>query len=331
MRMLFEVADLEEASPATVSRLGVVYVTPADLGWKPYVQSWLPNGVPENVPEPLRLRIMELFDTSFQDGLDFQRKELLEPVRTVDLQLAASLCSLLQSFLERKGQAALDWAAITEDEAQRAIDGLFAFSYVWTVGGSVGGVAVGEDDEEDEAGASGLTPQERFDKFVKGHPVLSRMRWPGTASVFDVCPDLSKPDLPWIKWSNMVDEFHYDKSLPYFALVVPTVDTVRFSYVFEAQLERLYPVFFTGLTGTGKTVVVQDYLNRASAQDYDGGVQVSPIVLNFSARTPSKGSQLTIEEKMERKKKDLLGPPANKRAVVFVDDVNMPAVEEYGA
>ena len=161
--------------------------------------------------------------------------------------------------------------------------------------------------------------------------MLSRMRWPGSASVFDVCPDFSKADLPWVKWASMVDEFTYDRALPYFALVVPTVDTVRFSYIFEAQLERLYPVFFTGLTGTGKTVIVQDYLNRASASDYEGGVQVSPIVLNFSARTPSKGSQLTIEEKMERKKKDLLGPPANKLAVVFVDDVNMPAVEEYGA
>jgi len=99
--MLFEVADLEEASPATVSRLGVVYVTPADLGWLPYVRSWLPDGIPESVPEALRHRVMQLFESSFQDGINFQRKELLEPVRTVDLQLAASLCSLLQSFMER--------------------------------------------------------------------------------------------------------------------------------------------------------------------------------------------------------------------------------------
>jgi dynein heavy chain len=41
MRLLFEVSDLESASPATVSRLGVVYVAGDTVGWMPYVHSWL--------------------------------------------------------------------------------------------------------------------------------------------------------------------------------------------------------------------------------------------------------------------------------------------------
>ena len=39
-RMLFEVEDLKVASPATVSRCGMVYLTAPDLGWEPYVKTW---------------------------------------------------------------------------------------------------------------------------------------------------------------------------------------------------------------------------------------------------------------------------------------------------
>ena len=41
MTMMFEVEDLHEASPATVSRCGMVYVTPEKLGWEPLLSQWI--------------------------------------------------------------------------------------------------------------------------------------------------------------------------------------------------------------------------------------------------------------------------------------------------
>jgi dynein heavy chain len=41
MRLLFEISNLREATPATVSRAGVLYINPTDIGYKPYMESWL--------------------------------------------------------------------------------------------------------------------------------------------------------------------------------------------------------------------------------------------------------------------------------------------------
>jgi len=41
MRMLFEISHLKTATPATVSRAGILYINPADLGWNPYVNLFI--------------------------------------------------------------------------------------------------------------------------------------------------------------------------------------------------------------------------------------------------------------------------------------------------
>lgn len=45
----------------------------------------------------------------------------------------------------------------------------------------------------------------------------------------------------------------------------------------------------------------------------------------------SYGCQDVIDGKLERRKRGVFGPPPTKRQVFFIDDLNMPALEVYGA
>ncbi|CAM9650272.1 unnamed protein product, partial [Laminaria digitata] len=133
MKMLFEVMDLAVASPATVSRIGVIYMTPSNLGWMPYVQTWIPTGLPEAFPQSARQHLLHRFEGCVQKGLDFQRKRCREPVSCVDIQLATSLSFIFQSLIVN----AEDSFSLPEPELNAFVDKLFAFSFVWSIAGSV--------------------------------------------------------------------------------------------------------------------------------------------------------------------------------------------------
>eukprot|EP00605_Chrysophyceae_sp_TOSAG23-4_P001498 GSChrysophyteH1.ASY1.ANO1.1642.1 assembled CDS len=86
-------------------------------------------------------------------------------------------------------------------------------------------------------------------------------------------------------WTEIIPTFVYDAQAPYFDLMVPTADTTRFSYVMTHLIRVDKPCFITGVTGTGKTVA-------------------SLVV------------QTSIESKLEKKRKNLLGAPSGRKPPV---------------
>ena len=68
MKAMFEAENLNNASPATVSRAGIIYVGATELGWAPVVASWLQTRPPAEA-EALR----PLFDRLVDPMLDFVR------------------------------------------------------------------------------------------------------------------------------------------------------------------------------------------------------------------------------------------------------------------
>jgi hypothetical protein len=90
-------------------------MTPSDLGWMPFVQTWIATQLPEEAPVTVKTHLFSLFDKAGQlrstcthlsciqsqicrSGLGFQRKHCVEAVETVDVQLITSLCTVFQSL-----------------------------------------------------------------------------------------------------------------------------------------------------------------------------------------------------------------------------------------
>ena len=311
MKCLFEVNDLAVASPATVSRIGVVYVTPTDLGWFPVVQSWAARDLPAEAPAWLVERLLLMFERLFTKGMAYQRKFGKEPVETVDVQLVLAMCTLFQSLFKVDNGVKFDQP---QAELQNLLDKVFFFCYVWTVGAPLA---------SSYWEAFGENARELFEEMC---PSLGL---PGANSPFDYFVDLK--EARFRDWNEIVPAFKYDAEVPYFSLMVPTTDTCRFSYVMRTLITVDKPCFITGVTGTGKTVAIASLLNSLQPMPYDGGMGLMPIFMNFSAQTRSDVAQMSIESKLEKKRKNLLGAPSGKKVVVFVDDVNMPTVETYGA
>lgn len=83
--MVFEVMDLAQASPATVSRCGMVYVDPNELKWLPYITSWL-QGIEERTPILAEYVpfLLELFSKYVENGFVFVKKQCFCPINQVN-------------------------------------------------------------------------------------------------------------------------------------------------------------------------------------------------------------------------------------------------------
>merc|ERR1719191_2611264 len=77
MRMIFEVEDLAVASPATVSRCGMVYQEPKALGIAPLLPSWL-GKLPSPFPDTMKQTLKTIFSAIIPPMIKCVRKDLQE-------------------------------------------------------------------------------------------------------------------------------------------------------------------------------------------------------------------------------------------------------------
>ncbi|XP_069790708.1 dynein axonemal heavy chain 7 isoform X6 [Narcine bancroftii] len=329
MSLIFEPMDLEVASPATVSRCGMVYMEPLMMGWKPVMVSWM-NKMPAGV-RPMHKELIEgLFDRMVPVCLQFIRKAAKELVPTADTSLVKSLMNLMDCLMEEFTDA-VKIKQMNERDICSWLEGIFLFSLIWSIGATFM--------EEDrlkfdklvrEITDGPLTEDTRtlFNLFVQVDPPakLPTVPIPKEGIIYDYMfiKDGSGRWEPWTDALNFVPPI--PKDVEFNEIIVPTKDTIRYMKLMKLLTTNHKPSIFVGPTGTGKSVYIIDFLLNHLAKDV-----YKPLLINFSAQTTAAQTQNIIMSKLDKRRKGVFGPPLGKKMVVFVDDVNMPQREVYGA
>ncbi|KAK2951696.1 putative Dynein axonemal heavy chain 1 [Blattamonas nauphoetae] len=154
--------------------------------------------------------------------------------------------------------------------------------------------------------------------------IVLSISFPRGTSIFDVV--VNEETGAWERWSKRVPEYAYDPNKPQEEIVVQTADTVSTSTLLDMLVKAKQHILVTGTTGTGKSVVVNDFLHTDSIREKSLNFQ-----MNFSAQTKASGMQEILESRLTHRRSNLIGPPVGKIGLVFIDDLNTPTPEIYFA
>ena len=291
--MICETFDLQYASPATVSRCGMVWVDPKNLGYRPFYERWIRtrcgNSViiePEKQHEADVLmnlytkyvpKSIDMILTGVVDGEMGQKLQQVIPITNIDM--VKQLCSLLDAFLTKDIVEAVD------------VEAIYIYCVIWSLGGQLVGPS-----------------KVKYDQYVKR---LAREALPEQL-LYDVYYDIAQHK--WVKWT--VNPYQEPSPFKFYEVMVPTTDSVLYTYMLK-NLAPLRPILFVGESGTAKTTIIQKYLSGLSSAQY------TRLNVNFSSRTSAADVQTNVEANIDKRSGSIYGPPTGKKLIVFIDDLNM--------
>ncbi|XP_062957128.1 dynein axonemal heavy chain 11 [Cynocephalus volans] len=294
MRLLFEIHHLRTATPATVSRAGILYVNPQDLGWNPYVASWIDRR--RHQSEKANLTI--LFDKYVPACLEKLRTSFKTITSIPESSLVQTICALLECLLTPEN--------VPSDSPKEVYEVYFVFACIWAFGGTLV-----QDQLSDY--------QADFSRWW--HKEMKAVKFPSQGTIFDYY--LDHKTKKFSPWADKIPKFTMDPDVPLQTVLVHTSETTRLRYFIELLLEKGKPLMLVGNAGVGKTVFVGDTLASLS-EDYI----VSLVPFNYY--TTSAALQKILEKPLEKKAGRNHGPGGNKKLVYFIDDMNVPEVDLYG-
>ncbi|XP_031820772.1 dynein heavy chain 8, axonemal isoform X3 [Sarcophilus harrisii] len=295
-KLLFEVHNIENASPATVSRMGMVYISSSALSWRAILQAWLKK---RSAQESAVL--LEMYDKVFEDAYTYMNLSLTPKMQLLECNYITQSLNLLEGLIPSKEEG-----GITSNEH---IQKLFVFGLMWSLGALLE-----------------LDNREKLEFFLRNHQSKIDLPYIPEESHQTMYEFFVSDFGDWEHWNRKVEPYIYPTdSIPeYSSILVPNVDNVRSNFLIDTIAKQHKAVLLIGEQGTAKTVMIKAYMKK-----YDPELHLSKS-LNFSSATEPMMFQRTIESYVDKRMGSTYGPPGGRKMTVFIDDINMPIINEWG-
>ncbi|GFR42148.1 hypothetical protein Agub_g3000 [Astrephomene gubernaculifera] len=296
MKAMFEPENLNNASPATVSRAGIIYVSDVELGWEPVVKSWLQRREPTETAA-----LGPLFDKYVQRLLEFVRISLKPVMYNEQVSIVGTVMTLLNGYLRAIKEAG---TPLNDTKYER----VFLYCLTWSLGGL-------------------LEMKERplFDQELRSYATNMPPKDDETDTIFEYLVNTS--DAEWLHWRNCVPVWHYPKNEEkpkYAQLVIPTLDSVRYEKLLNLSYSVEKATLLVGGPGTAKTNTINQFIAKFNPDT------TTNKTITFSSLTTPGIFQMSIEGSVEKRQGRTFGPPGGKQMCIFVDDISMPYINEWG-
>ncbi|KAJ3373477.1 Dynein heavy chain 3, axonemal [Kappamyces sp. JEL0680] len=319
MSIQFEVSDLAVASPATVSRCGMIYMEPDAIGWRPMMECWIKT-LP--LSDNQKTLVSQLFDWVVPPCLEFVATSCKEIVATTPINMAVSLMNLMFCQFDVFAGSQKELEDVNGPMQNMWIVCSFIFGCVWSLGGTLDQKSRPLFDNFFRTIISGSNKA-----FAAPDGIKIEKPIPDAGLIYDyVFERDKKTGGNWKLWVDTIEKYEIAPRAKFNSITIPTIDTVRYSHLFDLFLKHNKHVLLVGPTGTGKSVYINNKILNGLPKD-----QYTPVFVNFSAQTSANQTQDIILSKLDKRRRGVFGPSHGMKSVIFVDDLNMPAREKYGA
>ncbi|XP_041109797.1 dynein heavy chain 8, axonemal-like [Polyodon spathula] len=284
MQLLFETSELQLASPASISRAGILYIDSEVTGWRPLAKAWLAR---RNEQENIVLS--KAFNTALDPIFNYVLRDIKSPVPLTEVGLFQTITNLLGAMLHDKAQSL---------GGPLHIERLFLFCLIWTVGGLLE-----------------RSDKKRFSDILKSH-TSTLPDYDDEVSVFNYYVDESGE---WDLWQSRISERNCTRQIDILGEVfVETIDTLAVRTFMEYAGMASQNVLLMGSSGSGKTALINDFIYAQNKSH----TLVKRMV--FSGASKAKNLQKMFEESTTHRQGFVYGAKDGKTLQIFIDDINLP-------